>query len=183
MCDRTCLRCGRLPDKIVRGYCHSCYRKERYEGRIEIINGRNGVNAHNASSTCGDCGGPPVGKLIKGMCRTCYYRRYKGVQQPRNTKCRRCRKVLGDGAKWSLCPTCQNYKEGHKPDHVTERIKILVVKWKWGYLLPWEHLEICSLWVDWFSTHVGERGLDAKPVNLQIEMMIADFKRDLENNI
>lgn len=173
---KTCIHCGGVTlRRMVRGYCLPCYTREKNSGRLESIN-----TFRTSWTECIDCGGPFVEGPIKGMCRPCYFRKYKGSVKRKDTKCRRCKGELDSGSRWSLCSVCVNIKEGVKPPEVLERVKMLTIKWKWGYLLPWEHFEIASIWVEWYSKNIQLR-LDGQPINKQIEIMIADFKVDLQN--
>lgn len=181
---RSCLNCEKvitINKKMVRGHCQYCYHVLLKKGEIPV------KNQKMKATNCSGCNSSlEHSKSVKGLCLKCYRISRTGVDTTKRN-CRDCYSQLDNNSKYGYCNTCYSKSLGIiQDDKVITRIKILLVKWKWGYIKPHEMFEIASIWVEWFTNYkdssVKVRSLDTMDVNGQLKEMINDFKEYIKTS-
>ena len=123
---QTCLHCGRLAPRRVRGHCMACYQYRRRYGRERSLQPR----PVRRPRPCAHCG-RLTRTLVHGRCGTCdqYWRRHGAERPPAllvprpARHCQTCGQV-GPGHRRGRCLACYMYWYRHgreRPAHLWQR--------------------------------------------------------------
>lgn len=183
---KSCKSCERKFGKNLkhssRGYCHSCY---------ETIRGIK-------EGTCKNCN-VVFGKgrsrfMSRGFCVRCYESWYRNQSV---TNCKKCGEELDKPSVKGLCYICKDEKKmiaeqkmiekgiisKKKSNSITkedfEKIRRLLVKFKWGYYNLVDTYRVAEVYERLFG---GGYGMDTKPVEVQLVIMIRRLKDAYERS-